>query len=115
MRKIGKADNRIQASEILRRLQGRTHQVITAFSLYSPRSATFMTDFESTDVTFCSMDHQEIENYLSTEEWKGVAGAYRIQEQGGKYVSTLNGTYYNVMGLPINLIYGILRLLNFSN
>jgi septum formation protein len=113
--KIGKPEDRQQAGEILSRLQGRTHQVITAFSVYSPLSKTFISDLESTDVTFSSMDQKEIESYLDTKEWQGVAGAYRIQGCGGKYVSSLNGTFYNVMGLPINRFYAILRLLNFSN
>jgi septum formation protein len=79
--KIGKAYNREDAARILNLLQGRTHQVITAFSIYSPRSRTYVTEHESTDVTFSSMDSMEIDDYLDTGEWIGVAGAYRIQEQ----------------------------------
>jgi len=112
--KLGKADDQREAAEMLQKLQGRTHQVITAFTLHSPLSGEQTSDYESTDVTFSPMEQSEIEEYLKTGEWKGVAGAYRIQEQGGKFISSIRGTYYNVMGLPINRIYGILRLLNFS-
>jgi len=112
--KIGKASGQCEAAEMLQKLQGRTHQVITAFTLHSPLTGEETSDYESTDVTFSPMEQSEIEEYLQTGEWKGVAGAYRIQEQGGKYISSIRGTYYNVMGLPINRIYGILRLLNFS-
>ncbi|MDC7241082.1 MAG: Maf family protein [Spirochaetales bacterium] len=112
--KIGKPDSRDEAFRILEKLQGRSHQVITGFSLAGGGIEGIFTESEVTDVTFCPMNSFEIEEYLGTEEWKGVAGAYRIQEQGGKYISSLNGTFYNVMGLPINRIYGILSRLIFS-
>ncbi|MBF9017201.1 MULTISPECIES: nucleoside triphosphate pyrophosphatase [unclassified Oceanispirochaeta] len=109
--KIGKAETREAAAEMLRGIQGRSHQVITAFTIYSVSQRKMITDYESSDVSFSPMSEEEINNYLDTDEWKGVAGAYRIQEQGGKYISSLNGTFYNVMGLPINRIYGILSRL----
>lgn len=110
-KKIGKAQTREEAAEMLRSMQGRSHQVITAFTIYSAAQKKMISDYESSDVSFSPMSEDEINNYLDTEEWKGVAGAYRIQEQGGKYISSLNGTFYNVMGLPINKIYGILSRL----
>ncbi len=112
--KLGKASDREEAAKMLEKLQGRSHQVITAFSIYSPMTKESITESESTDVIFSPMDRREIETYLDTGEWEGVAGAYRIQEQGGKYISSIKGCFYNVMGLPINRIYGILSRLNFS-
>jgi len=112
--KIGKAAGPAEAARMIFRLQGRTHQVITAFTVYSPLTCSITSDYESSDVTFSPMDEDEINDYLKTGEWEGVAGAYRIQEQGGKFISSITGTYYNVMGLPINRIYGILRQLKFS-
>ena len=112
--KIGKAANREDAGRMLEKLQGRSHQVITGWSLFSPMTGETVTESEVTDVVFSPMNTDEIRNYLDTDEWKGVAGAYRIQEQGGKYISSIKGTFYNVMGLPINRIYGMLCRLNFS-
>lgn len=111
--KLGKPADREEARIMLERLQGRSHQVITAFSLYSPLTRGCVTESESTDVIFSPMDDGEIASYLDTGEWRGVAGAYRIQEQGGKYISSIKGCFYNVMGLPINRIYGMLCRLNF--
>jgi septum formation protein len=112
--KLGKPADREEAGAMLGRLQGRSHQVITAFSIYSPLTRECVTESESTDVIFSPMDDGEIASYLDTGEWRGVAGAYRIQEQGGKYISSIKGCFYNVMGLPINRIYGMLSRLNFS-
>ena len=112
--KIGKPADREDARLMIEKLQGRSHQVITAFSIYSPISQKRITESESTDVIFSPMSRHEIDDYLDTMEWQGVAGAYRIQEQGGKYISSIKGCFYNVMGLPINRIYGMLSKLNFS-
>ena len=111
--KIGKAAGIEEARSMLEKLQGRSHQVITAYSLYSPITKKSVTESESTDVTFAPMNDREIQSYLDTGEWEGVAGAYRIQESGGKYISSIKGCFYNVMGLPINRIYAILSKLNF--
>ncbi len=111
--KIGKPRHREEAEEMLNRIQGRSHQVFTGVCLASPGGER-LTGWDRTDVEFAPMSSREIQNYLDTEEWKGVAGAYRIQEKGGIYISRINGTYFNVMGLPINLLYGMLRQLKFS-
>ena len=111
--KIGKPRSKDDAARMLEKLQGRSHQVYTGVSLFSPDHG-ILTNYDYTDVEFVPMDREEIRTYLDTDEWKGAAGAYRIQERGGIYISGLNGTYFNVMGLPINLLYGMLRQLKFS-
>ena len=111
--KIGKPRNKMEAEEMLVKIQGRSHQVYTAICLASPDKQR-MTKWERTDVEFAPMNSGEIQNYLDSGEWKGAAGAYRIQEKGGIFISRINGTYFNVMGLPINLLYGMLRQLKFS-
>ncbi len=110
--KLGKPSNRKEAAQMLEKLQGRRHRVITAYCLSfpkilkntgkaagaSPSSRGLFTDSQTTEVCFSPMNREEIENYLNTEEWKGVAGAYRIQGQGGMYIASLKGSFYNVMG-----------------
>ncbi len=112
--KLGKPSDRREAAEMLYRMQGRTHQVYTGVTLYSPMEKAFISRWDCTDVSFSPMNDQEIQKYLETEEWKGAAGAYRIQEKGGMFITCLKGTYFNVMGLPINLLYGMLKQLKFS-
>jgi len=112
--KIGKPTDREEARLMLSRMQNRMHQVFTGVTLFRPDDRKIISRWARTDVHFASMSKKEIEKYLDTEEWKGAAGAYRIQEKGGMFVISLNGSYFNVVGLPINLLYGMLSQLKFS-
>ena len=63
---------------------------------------------------FSPLSENEIEWYLDCGEWKGVAGSYRIQEKGAVLIKSINGSYSNVMGLPINTFYGMLNANNYN-
>ena len=123
-----KAADRHEAREMLRRLSGKTHRVVTALSLFPPAAArsqrqqtepdagasphsgrTARTECAVTAVTFASLTDTEIEWYLECGEWEGVAGAYRIQGRGAALVERVEGTYSTVVGLPIRLLYSMLR------
>lgn len=113
-KKLGKPADEREAGAMLESLQGRSHQVFTGVALFRPRDGKELLFHDETEVFFSPMDREERQRYLDTQEWRGVAGGYRIQERGGLYVEKLRGSYFNVMGLPINLLYGMLRQLNFS-
>jgi septum formation protein len=108
-RKIGKPADRKEAREFLELFSGNVHQVVSGLALYSSGKGT---TFGSavTDVRFAPLSTREIEWYLDTEEWRGVAAGYRIQETGARFVESVSGSYSNVMGLPIFTFYGMLRL-----
>ncbi len=105
---LGKPEDRQEAGEMIRALSGNTHRVITGIAFKPPASPQILAS-RITEVTFSPLLEEEIEWYLDTGEWKGVAGAYRIQEQGALLIEGLKGCYYNVMGLPLRLVYGMLR------
>jgi septum formation protein len=63
----------------------------------------------ATEVKFAAMTSQEVEAYVDSGEWSGVAGAYRIQERGGFFVEWIRGSYSNVVGLPLETFYGMLK------
>lgn len=111
---IGKPENREDAYRELSRFSGRTHQVYSGITLYSRNSDRIITDVEITDVSFRNLSESELQWYLNTEEWKGVAGSYRIQGKGECLIRGINGSYSSVMGLPITLFYGMLTKLNFK-
>ena len=62
-----------------------------------------------TRVEFISLQDREIEWYLESAEWREAAGGYRIQARGGLFIRSLAGSYHNVVGLPIDTIYGMLK------
>jgi septum formation protein len=123
-----KPADREEARPMLRRLSGRTHRVVTALAVFPPVTAdaaarpggapslggasstrTAEVARDVTAVTFAPLTDAEIDWYLDTEEWRGVAGGYRIQGRGAALVERVEGTYSTVVGLPIRLLYSMLR------
>ena len=96
---FGKPRDAGDAAVMLRKLSGRTHQVITAVSLVSPgREAQAVS---VSGVTFAELDDARIAAYIATGEWDGKAGAYAIQGDAETFISRLDGSYSGVMGLPL--------------
>ncbi|MCL2411789.1 MAG: Maf family protein [Treponema sp.] len=106
---FGKPESREEASQMLRALSGRQHKVVTSVALYS--GVTKKIDFRtaSCTVTFAALSEEEIEWYLDTNEWQGVAGAYRIQELASCFITQIKGSPSTVAGLPLNEFYVMLR------
>jgi septum formation protein len=102
-----------EAGLILRKLSGRVHRVYTGIGLLAVRGAPLDLRCVSTEVKFAPLSEQEVEAYLDTGEWSGVAGAYRIQERGGFFVEWIRGSYSNVVGLPLETFYGMLKHNNY--
>lgn len=91
------------ARAMLRLLSGREHTVITGICLvHDGRS---ISDHASTQVQFAPLNGAEIESYIHSGEAAGKAGAYAIQGLASKFVERIDGCYFNVMGLPLSLVY----------
>ncbi|PHQ69906.1 MAG: septum formation protein Maf [Sneathiella sp.] len=108
-RSLGKAENPDDARLFLKLLSGRRHQVHTGITLVTP-TGQFRSRTISTGVVFKPLDTHEISAYLETEEWRGKAGGYAIQGKAAVFVRQLQGSYSNVVGLPLfdvsNLLIG---------
>ena len=103
-RELGKPGNREEALEMLRQLSGDTHQVYTGVCLRSARNRTSFV--VGTDVTFASLEEGEMEYYVDRFRPFDKAGAYGIQEWIGHVaVEKIVGSYFNVMGLPVQRVY----------
>ena len=109
---IGKPRDREEARGMLKIFSGSTHQVISGLALVHKKNR-WITDYACTMVTFRDLTDKEIDWYLDTEEWVGVAGAYRIQEKAACFINHLDGSFSNVMGLPIHTFYDMLRHCNY--
>ena len=107
---LGKPTDAADAARMLRALSGRTHQVTTGVCMVArDQDRRFSV---TTDVTFKQLTPEEISYYIDTFKPYDKAGAYGIQEWIGCIgVTGLNGSYYNVMGLPIQRIYQVLKAL----
>ena len=111
---LGKPVDEADAVRMLRLLSGRTHQVTTGVCLLTATSEHRFA--VTTDVTFKTLTDKEIHYYVDNYKPFDKAGAYGIQEWIGYVgVTCLHGSYYNVMGLPVQRIYEALRTLNIEH
>lgn len=96
---LGKPRDRADALEMLRRLSGRTHKVLSAVALAS--SIGLHQRLSRSEVSFRALSTQECAAYWDSGEPAGKAGAYAIQGRGAVFIEALNGSYSGVMGLPL--------------
>ena len=105
---LGKPRSKDQARDMLKKLSGQTHQVFTGFCVKYPGDDNGYSDTVTTDVIFKNLTEKEIEWYIHTQEPFDKAGAYAIQGLGTFLVKKINGSYTNVVGLPVCEIIEIL-------
>lgn len=103
---LGKPKDAEEAKEMLRKLQGRSHEVYTGVTvLYVKGEVQYRTFHEATKVHFYPMTEAEIEAYVATGDPLDKAGAYGIQGLCARYISGIEGDYNNVVGLPVGRLY----------
>jgi len=118
---LGKPSDAEDAARMLRVLSGRTHEVITGVCLVAPEVSgqgsaktcaedpQIKTASETTLVTVCHITDEEIRAYVATGEPMDKAGAYAIQGIASRWIPRIEGDYSNVVGLPVALVYRMLR------
>ncbi|MGP8245803.1 MAG: Maf family protein [Bryobacteraceae bacterium] len=104
---LGKPENEADACRMLALLSGRRHEVLTGVCLR--RGDSLASAVESTAVWFTPLTGREIAEYVASGEPMDKAGAYAIQGLASKFINRIEGCYYNVVGLPVALVY---RMLN---
>jgi len=108
-RVMGKPVDRDDAHAMLCQLSGRSHQVMTGLCIAEAADAVPDLAVETTKVYFRPLTDADIENYLNHDEWIDKAGAYAIQGRGALLVERIEGCFFNVVGLPLNLLNTMLR------
>jgi len=111
---LGKPEDEAAARRMLSQLSGKWHAVMTGVALYDIESRREVADYDKTLVKFAQITDGEIDWYVKTGEPMDKAGAYGIQGRGGLFVDEIAGNYYNVVGLPIPLVYRLARRLGYS-
>lgn len=109
---LGKPGDLEDARRMIHLLNDRTHRVITGVALIG--DGDVLLSREITEVTFRSLDEEAIESYLVTGEGMDKAGAYAIQGKGSLLVKTINGCYFNVVGLPLYRVSSMLEKMGIS-
>jgi septum formation protein len=106
---LGKPADVDQARSFLRTLAGKAHLVSSGLALADRTRNKLWTAVEQTEVRFAELEDDEIEDYLDSGEWEGVAGAYRIQGRAAFLVERVTGSFSCVVGLPLRSFYVMLR------
>ena len=108
---LGKPKNRDDAFKMIKKLSGRTHKVLTGYSIFKLDENIKVTNYVISEVKFKDLSEEDINDYLDTEEYIGKAGAYAIQGYGGLLVENIIGDFDNIVGLPISKIFDEIKSL----
>ncbi len=106
---LGKPSDAADAKRMLELLSGRTHLVLTGVCLVAPQASGRHTDVASTAVEFAHLTDEEINWYVASGEPEGKAGAYAIQGLASRFVTAISGSYTNVVGLPVGVVYNLCK------
>ena len=105
---LGQPRDDEDASRMLQLLSGKWHEVLTGVALVRG-GAHGVVEHQTTRVLFAELSAEEINWYVSTREPRGKAGAYAIQGRGALFIKEIQGDYFNVVGLPVRLVFELLR------
>ncbi len=105
----GKPKSNSEAEDMLRALSGKCHEAITGFAIVDRNTKKHVVDVATTEVKFKKLSQRTIANYIATGESIDKAGAYGIQGKGAMLIESINGSYSNVMGLPLERLSEILE------
>ena len=107
---LGQPRDDDDARRMLKLLSGKWHEVLTGVALVRAGEGTeTLVDYERTRVRFAEMSADEIEWYVGTGEPKGKAGAYAVQGRAALFIEEIEGEYFNIVGLPIRLVYKLVN------
>lgn len=106
---LGKPASPDDAARMLRLLSGHAHRVVTGVCLVHAPDRIEALDHETTFVTFAPLDDDEIRAYVESGEPFGKAGGYAIQGRASKFATRISGCYFNIVGLPVALVYDLLK------
>lgn len=104
---LGKPKDRHDAERMMHILSGKTHEVWTGVCLM--RRGEALREESGSLVTFCELTDEEIRHYAEHEDVLDKAGAYAVQEGAAKYVIRIDGSWTGIMGLPVDLVYRMLK------
>ena len=106
---MGKPENARQARGFLRMLSGNRHEVLSGITVHNAGTGLSRSDCSVSTVHFARMSNDEIEAYVEGGEWADKAGAYAIQGRAAFFIRRIDGSYYNIVGLPVEKLYTLLR------
>ncbi len=108
---LGKPGDRDEARRMLKMLSGKEHKVFTGLALYDIAAERCQTGFTKTGVWMKALQNRHIDAYVLSGEPLDKAGAYGIQGKGALFIDRIEGCYFNVVGLPLSLLYELFTVM----
>lgn len=108
---LGKPKNIGQAREMLKKLRGKSHKVLTGICLFNTGTTEAIADYEVSEVVFNDFSNEALERYLKEHQPLDCAGAYRIQELEEDILNNFQGSFTNIVGLPLGKLAALLSIL----
>lgn len=112
---IGKPVDPADAKRMLKMLSGNWHEVLTGIALVQASSSNSIVGIQRTKVKFAEMSEEEIDFLVEKGEPLDKAGAYAVQAQAALFIEGIEGDYWNVVGLPVSLVYRLVQDLSFNS
>lgn len=106
---LGKPKNAIQAEEMIRSYSKRFHSVVSSICCIDALSGMAKLATSISKVYFTAIQEKEIEGYIKSGEWRGVAGGYKVQGKMGFFIERIEGSYSGIVGLPLHEFYRLLK------
>lgn len=106
---LGKPKDEREAFDMIQKLSNKTHRVITGISLIHLKKGIVVNDYQVSYVTFKDLSEDSIKDYINTKESLDKAGGYGIQGYGALLVESIQGDYFNIVGLPISKLSDLLK------
>ena len=106
---IGKAKKKEDAIILLKKLMGKSHNLITGIAITETNNPKIVIDYDTTSVEFLNLSDEEIRGYVKINEWKGRAGAYSINDKASLFINKINGSSSNIIGFPMHKLYKSLK------
>ena len=106
---IGKAQNETEAFKMLKTLANNSHNLITGIAITEVGDVKVVIDYDITVVTILDLSDEDIRDYIRIGEWKGRAGAYSSRDRASLFIKEIQGSPSNVIGLPMQKVFTILK------
>ncbi len=106
---LGKPKDEKEARDMYSEMSGRWHDVFSGMSVYIPGRDGFVMVNDKSSVKFLDLSEEQIDWYISTGDYKGAAGGYRIQRSGYKLIDEIDGSFSNVIGVPLERLAEVLE------
>jgi len=106
---LGKAKNEKEAFNTLKKLSGKSHNLLTGIAITETYNPKIIVDHDITLVKFGNLSNNDINDYIKTGEWRGRAGSYSLNDKASLFIETIKGSPSNVTGLPLHKIFEILK------